>query len=77
MAGRSDKPPSDRAVEDASSFMFEIDAATPAALGRAKPAPDKPHFHDHRARLRQRFDEAGPAALAAHGAKSFKSLGLL
>jgi DNA repair protein RadC len=28
------------------------------------PAPETPHFHGHRERLRQRFVEAGPAALA-------------
>lgn len=55
------------AVEDASRFMFEIDA-TPLIVSRAKKAKaaetDKPHYHDHRARLRKRFDEAGPGALA-------------
>src|SRR5690606_8424401 len=25
---------------------------------------DRPHYHDHRARLRQRFEEGGPGALA-------------
>jgi DNA repair protein RadC len=27
-------------------------------------APEKPHYHDHRSRLRARFEEAGESALA-------------
>ncbi len=56
----------DAAVEDASRFLFQIDAA-PIAAGRAKatpPDPLKPHYHDHRGRLRKRFEDAGPGALA-------------
>lgn len=56
----------DAAVEDASRFLFQIDAA-PIAVGRAKrnpPDPLKPHYQDHRERLRKRFEEAGPGALA-------------
>ncbi|GAM99776.1 DNA repair protein RadC [alpha proteobacterium U9-1i] len=56
----------DAAVKDAASFLFQIDA-TPIPAGRAKQAPPdplKPHYHDHRARLRKKFDEAGPVALA-------------
>lgn len=73
MAGRSDKDrsgkaPTAPAVADASHFLFEIDAAAaPIKLGRvkAKPEePDKPHYHDHRGRLRKRFEEAGKGALA-------------
>ena len=54
------------AVEDASSFVFEIDGA-PISASRAKKAPPdplKPHYHDHRARLRKRFEESGAKALA-------------
>lgn len=72
MAGRSKKsvtqePP--RAVEDSELFPFQLDA-TPSALppiklsAKPKAKADKPHYHDHRARLRARFDEAGAAALA-------------
>lgn len=71
MARRRASKPGDRkaldaAVEDASHFLFQIDA-TPIAAGRAKRAPPdplKPHYHDHRGRLRKRFEEAGPGALA-------------
>jgi DNA repair protein RadC len=41
------------AVEDGALFAFEPDAAAA-----------KPHYHEHRARLRQRFDDAGHAALS-------------
>lgn len=59
------EPP--RAVEDSELFPFQLDATPPIVVARVsakKPAPEKPHYHDHRARLRQRFDEAGAAALA-------------
>ncbi len=79
MAGRRDKSSPASAtparVEDSETFPFDIDrldiaqqaselrrrstAKAPAAGGK-----DKPHYHEHRARLRQRFDEAGPGALA-------------
>jgi len=76
MAGRSknrtaDGPP--RAVEDSELFPFQLDATPPALppikLGpksklSPKAKPEKPHYHDHRSRLRARFDEAGAAALA-------------
>lgn len=64
MAGRSDKhrsgeAPAPRAVEDASRFLFEIDSTLAARTDAAKP-----HFHDHRSRLRKRFEDAGKTALA-------------
>jgi len=58
------------AVEDATRFLFEIDGAPQAipttdTRPRKAPAdPVKPHYHDHRARLRQRFEDGGPSALA-------------
>lgn len=60
------------AVADASHFLFQIDAALPPSaphaaprLKNAKPAQGaKPHFHDHRGRLRKRFEDAGTGALA-------------
>ena len=76
MAGRSsDKAQSgkalaEKAVEDASRFLFELDAAqdvTPVIVNRVRKAPAdplKPHHHDHRGRLRKRFDDAGPNALS-------------
>jgi DNA repair protein RadC len=72
MAGRSkDRAASDapRAVEDSERFAFEVDAdrlMAPIRLKSSKPAAagEKPHYHDHRARLRQRFEEAGAEALA-------------
>jgi DNA repair protein RadC len=73
MAGRPDKPRAAPApparVEDSETFPFQIDGPdigpvkAPAAK-RNSPPRDKPHYHDHRARLRQRFDEGGPGALA-------------
>jgi DNA repair protein RadC len=77
MAGRSKKSsatqaPVARAVGDSELFPFQIDDAMdgpPAAGRRAGKMPtvqieEKPHYHDHRARLRQRFEDAGPEALA-------------
>lgn len=67
---RSGKAPAERAVEDASRFLFEIDAAsevTPVIVNRMRKAPSdplKPHHHDHRGRLRKRFEDAGPGALS-------------
>jgi DNA repair protein RadC len=58
------------AVEDASRFLFEIDgSAQPIPVTDTRPRkapadPIKPHYHDHRARLRQRFEDGGPGALA-------------
>ena len=80
MAQRRDDPDRQKAfksaVEDASRLLFEIDASTPVSAppvsSRQTPAgkipavrsPAKPHFHDHRSRLRERFEEAGAGALA-------------
>jgi len=73
--GRGDRSRAaeDGAVRDGANFLFEIDPAleTPSPLGRratpgpkSENAPDKPHYHDHRARLRDRFEKAGAQALA-------------
>jgi len=55
-------------VEDSETFPFELDAATPIEVARRPkpppPVPDKPHYQDHRARLRKRFEDAGASALA-------------
>jgi len=59
------------AVEDASRLLFTADPA-PLAPGdtdrkRAplkKPIAASPHYHEHRARLREKFENAGPGALA-------------
>ena len=60
------EPP--RAVEDSELFPFQLDATPSIIVARApskkKAAPERPHYHDHRARLRQRFDDAGAGALA-------------
>lgn len=61
MARRTDKPPP--RVEDSESFAFQLDVP-PVEVARAP--SDKPHYHDHRQRLRKRFDDAGPAALAEY-----------
>lgn len=73
MAGRSGKtrdakPAPTRAVEDSELFAFQLDAAKPEIVV-ARPDPptihkDRPHYHQHRERLRKRFDEAGANALA-------------
>lgn len=62
------------AVEDATRLLFSDDAqpispATSQEIDRAlsaSPAPDptKPHYHDHRSRLRAKFETAGDGALA-------------
>jgi len=81
MAGRSGKSrtastPSAR-VQDSETFPFQVDGldiVPPAssrqrrtAAGKMSAAQkEKPHYHDHRARLRQRFDEAGASALAEY-----------
>jgi DNA repair protein RadC len=72
-------PPQDqavlrRAVEDASRFLFAADmipaeAITPQPPMRARrsteqPPEPAPHYHNHRERLRGRFSQAGPNALA-------------
>jgi DNA repair protein RadC len=64
------KPGEGRGLSDAAGFLFKPDQSLPAPLTRteAKQPPAKaaakPHYHGHRERLRQRFAEAGPAALA-------------
>jgi DNA repair protein RadC len=63
-SGRNSKP--GPRVEDSESFEFRLDVA-PVDIASPRPKPgdaEKPHFHDHRARLRQRFDETGQGALA-------------
>lgn len=70
MAGRGGKASEPKAanarVEDGELFAFKTDALTPT--GAVPPLkiskPEKPHYHDHRARLRERFDDAGPTALS-------------
>ncbi len=54
------------AVKDASAFLFELDTAPSAILRAKKASADalKPHYHDHRGRLRKRFEDAGPESLA-------------
>jgi DNA repair protein RadC len=74
MAGRSGRsrtaPRPGARVEDSETFAFAIDgldlgpiAPDPPPKGAVAPK-GKPHHHDHRGRLRERFDEAGPGALA-------------
>jgi DNA repair protein RadC len=49
-----------RAVEDSELFPFQHDATPPIVIARGKPArakAEKPHYHDHRARLRTRFGD--------------------
>ncbi|MCO5146100.1 MAG: DNA repair protein RadC [Aquamicrobium sp.] len=56
--------------EDERGFFAERPLSAPqpptrnAKSPRAKATPEKPHYHGHRERLRARFREAGPAALA-------------
>src|SRR6185295_7918584 len=71
MAGRisksRDEAPAAQAVGDSELFPFRLDSAPPLVVKRtpAKKAPaEKPHYHDHRARLRERFEDAGEGALA-------------
>ena len=65
-SGKSDAPSAKPArVEDSELFSFTFDAAV-APPRRAKKLPTtsaKPHYHEHRRRLRERFDEAGAAGL--------------
>lgn len=62
------EPETKRVVMDGELLPFTTtDSIAPLVADRVKAprsTPQKPHYHDHRARLRQRFDEAGPAALA-------------
>lgn len=75
MAGRAgksgDPKPAAARVQDGELFPFAADALNlepPAASRPAGKLPavqiKKPHYHDHRARLRERFETAGPSALA-------------
>ncbi|MES1200701.1 MAG: DNA repair protein RadC [Pseudomonadota bacterium] len=41
-----------------------IPVKLPPKAKPAKPEPAKPHYHDHRSRLRERFEQAGPDGLA-------------
>ena len=70
MAGRSKKTRAQKStptgVHDSETFPFLSDAA-PIEIARAPAkakARDKPHFHGHRDRLRERFEQAGAEALA-------------
>lgn len=64
-SGGADPP---RAVEDSELFPFKLDAVGPVVVTRVskkKSKPEeKPHYHDHRSRLRKRFEDGGQAALA-------------
>lgn len=71
MAGRSDKSgtqkPSPPHVRDAELFPFALDAPSPPPGRELKPLKitgAKPHYHEHRARLRERLDAAGAEALS-------------
>jgi DNA repair protein RadC len=68
MAGRRDKArPSEGAVNDSELFPFQADALERIEVARTrgeKSDAAKPHYHDHRARLRQRFESGGEDALA-------------
>ncbi|MEZ5994667.1 MAG: DNA repair protein RadC [Hyphomonadaceae bacterium] len=61
---------SSHAVEDSEMFPFNLENAPSLEIKRGKaaskaaPAGSKPHYHDHRARLRKRFEEGGARALA-------------
>lgn len=46
-------------VEDGETFPFANDGAAGLEI-----SPSKPHYHEHRARLRAKFDDAGAGALA-------------
>jgi DNA repair protein RadC len=70
MAGRSGKsgpPKAPARVEDSELFPFKLDATPDIVVARADTPTihkDRPHYHQHRERLRKRFDEAGAGALA-------------
>jgi DNA repair protein RadC len=55
------------AAEDASRLLFSVDTApiTPdaAVIKPVAADPTRPHYHDHRARLREKFEKSGPTAL--------------
>lgn len=71
MAGRSKFPkPSPAGVHDSETFPF-LTGAAPALEVARRPKPktpaktsEKPHYHGHRERLRERFADAGAEALA-------------
>ncbi|MFT3727072.1 MAG: DNA repair protein RadC [Terricaulis sp.] len=71
MAGRTTKSrdgkPTASAVGDSELFPFKLDGVPPLEIKRGpekKAASEKPHYHGHRERLRERFDAAGAEALA-------------
>lgn len=74
MAGRGNKAgepkQSSPRVEDGELFPFKTDALSPIApvqplkITKARTKAAKPHYHQHRSRLRDRFEEAGPGALS-------------
>src|SRR5688572_22178292 len=54
-------------VEDSELHPFKIDAPPPIVVARPDPPTipgDRPHYHQHRERLRKKFEDAGPSALA-------------
>lgn len=70
MAGRSGKsrePKTPARVEDSELFPFKLDGAPEIVMARSDQPTihkDRPHYHEHRTRLRNRFDESGANALA-------------
>lgn len=68
---RTEKSSAANAVEDSELFPFRMDGEDKTSAPR-RPTTQvpqvkveaKPHYHDHRARLRERFEQAGPEALA-------------
>ncbi len=74
MAGRGEKSGQPKAakarVEDGELFAFSTDAFAPAGpipplkITKARSKAEKPHYLDHRTRLRRRFEEAGTIALS-------------
>ena len=66
-AGKSRGKAAEPQVSDSEAYPFTLDNGLPLLIPAAPKAQnnaDKPHYHDHRARLRSRFEEAGAAALA-------------
>jgi len=64
-SGNSGKPqPSLTRVEDSELFPFELEPSVGPPSSRQQKAPQaKPHYHEHRDRLRARLDDAGADAL--------------
>lgn len=66
--GKSRSPtPTPPRVEDNELFPFAPENAPPLVIARPDMPTihkDRPHYHQHRERLRKKFDEAGPGALA-------------